>query len=202
MFKRKGLQELLLRELGSLLAKQGFEFKPREQGFRAPRPGGIVFFHLSFVPHPADFDVITDVALRFDAVEDLLNEGRPYLSKEEKKLSATIGCELGQFLGGMQRRWTVASESDARRVAASIYEAFLSIALPFLKQYSNLDTLLAVLSRNDRLARLLSPSNAGRWETVVGPRLRSRQVRPNRKPDYAGSAVPSLPKFSQLQKGI
>ena len=167
MFRRKELQELLLKELSTLLSKNGFEFRPREQGFRASRPDGSALFHLSFIPHAADFDIIADVTLRFDAVEDLLNEVRPYLSKTEKKLTATIGSELGQFLGGMQQRWTVASGSDVKSVAASIYDAFLSIALPFLKRYSDLDTLLAVLSSNHKLARLLSPSNAGRWKTVL-----------------------------------
>ncbi len=168
MFRRKELQESLLRELADLPAKLGFEFKPREQGFRAFRPGGCVFFHLSFVPHPADFDVIADVALRLDAVEDLLNEERPYLSKGEKKLTWTIGgCELGQLSGGMQRRWTIVSEADIKETAASISAAFESIGVHFIEQYSDLPTLLAVLSRNDKLARLVSPSHSGRCKAAL-----------------------------------
>jgi hypothetical protein len=167
MFRRKELQESLLRELAALLAKRGFEFKPRTQEFHASRPDGSVFFHLSFVPHPADFNVIADVAVRFNAVEDLLNEGRLHLSNGEKKLTCTIGCELGQLSGGMQRRWTIASDADIREAAASIYAAFESIGVPFIEQYSDLPTLLAVLSRNDKLAWLLSPSHSGRYKTVL-----------------------------------
>lgn len=104
-----------------------------------------------------DFEVTADVALRIDAVQDLLNADNSQLSEKQKTETATLGCELGNFFEGKQRRWTVANQTEIKAVVASISESFETIALPYINQYSNLDEALKVLSRNDKTGWLHSP---------------------------------------------
>jgi hypothetical protein len=167
MFDLKDFPELLITELAARMAKHGFELKPREQGFRASRPGGNAMFHLSFIPHTHDFDVVADVSIRVDVVEDLLNEGRTYLSKGEKKLTSTIGTELGNLSEGKQRRWTIASEADVKRVADLIHDAFRSIAMPYIEKYSGMDNMFKILSSNERSAWLHSPAHGARCKSAL-----------------------------------
>lgn len=153
----KHLQRLLLKEMPGVVVKHGFERKVYGQSVRMPKPFGWASFHLSFVPHgEMDFDAIADVALRVDAVQEMIHQDDA-LSSKEKLETATFGCELGNLSEGKQRRWKVASEADVKAVVASIETALVSIVLPYIERYSNLDEMFSVLSRNDRDAWLHSP---------------------------------------------
>lgn len=153
----KHLQRLLLKEMLAVVVKHGFERKVYGQSFRMPKPFGWAAFHLAFVPHgEIDFDVIANVALRVDAVEQMIHEDDD-LSKKEKLETATFGCELGNLSEGKQRRWKIASERDIKPVVASIEAALESIALPYIERYSDLEEMFAVLSRNDPDAWLHAP---------------------------------------------
>jgi len=154
----KRLQKLLLNEMASVVEKYGFERKVHGQSFRMPKPFGWAAFHLSFVPHAEiDFDVIANVALRVDAVQELIHQDGNDLSKKEKQATATFGCELGNLSQGKQRRWKIASENDIKPVMASIENALVTTALPYIERYSNLEEMFEVLCRNDRDAWLHSP---------------------------------------------
>ena len=168
------LKKDLLSELGRLLAPHGFTKRSKrlEQSFRKKVAIGWHFFHVSFIPHKDDFDVTADVAMRVDAVEDLLNQVRKDLSglpqpKREQKETATIGAELGNIAGTGQRRWTVNSSRDVVPVASDIVEALKEIGLPYLEKYSDLDRLLGSLSRHDRNSWHLVPFDDVRRMVVV-----------------------------------
>src|SRR5437867_11840937 len=105
--KTKELKEDLLNSLGKRVEAYGFAMKAREQSLYKRTPFGRLALHLSFIPHRADFDATADVAVRFDALEDLVNEGNDLLSKAEKKGTFSLGADLGNISEGKQRRWTV-----------------------------------------------------------------------------------------------
>ncbi|MGH7953764.1 MAG: hypothetical protein ACREFE_17845, partial [Limisphaerales bacterium] len=147
MTKIAELQKKLLNEVAIIVAKHGFSPKPKGQSFRMQKPFGWASFHLSFILHEStDFDVTTDVALRIDAVENLINEDNNLLSNAEKLQTATIGCELGNLSEGQQKRWNIASDNDVELVAESIHDALASVAIPYIERYSNLQEIFAVLS--------------------------------------------------------
>ena len=152
------LQRLLLKKASTLFVKHGFDKKLYGQSFRMPKPFGWAAFHLSFVSHgEIDFDVVTDVALRVNAVENIVQEGNKLLSTKQRLETCTLGCELGNLSEGKQRRWTVAAESDINPVLDSIETALVSIALPYIEHYANQEEMFAVLSSNDRSAWLHAP---------------------------------------------
>jgi len=123
---------------------------------------------VSFIKHGHDCDVTADVALRIDALEDLLNENTDLRNVERKKKIHSLGAELGNIADGRQRRWTLATEEDTPRVAGSMVSAFESIGLPYLETFSDLNRALAVLAADDRSSWLHSPFHDLRAKRAVG----------------------------------
>ena len=71
----KELENRLLKELSSILPKYGFSAKYRGQTFYMPKPFGWAAFHLAFIPHrEVDFDLTADIALRVDAVQEIVHQ--------------------------------------------------------------------------------------------------------------------------------
>lgn len=162
------LQKQLIGEVGSLLHTQGFSPKPVQQSFRLAKPFGWASIHLAFVRHPpTDFDVIVNAAIRIDAVEGSIQGSGSLVSAKDRKHAATIGCELGNLKGIGQQRWTVSSEEDVPPVASDIAAECEETLLPFIEKFSDLDTLLAVLTTDTKMARLLSPIDDKTRRTVV-----------------------------------
>jgi hypothetical protein len=162
------LQKQLLVGVGFVVQEYGFNPKPRGQTFRISKPFGWASIHLSFIPHPpADFDVTIDVALRIDAIENLVNEDEKLLTKSEKSQTATIGCELGNLSAGKQHRLSIASESDVQSTVGAIKTMVESIALPYIERYSNPNELFQVISSNDPSAWLHSPIHGARCKRAL-----------------------------------
>ena len=164
----KGLESALLSNLANHVGKYGFETKPRGQSFYKKTPFGRLAFHIAFIRHSTDIDVTADVAVRFDELEDLLNQYRAQLSKAEKKNTFSLGAERGHISEGVQKRWTVASLDDVEPVAESLMKAFESIGVPYLDRYSDMNTALEVLSRDDEEAQLHSPIHSPRASRAIG----------------------------------
>jgi len=162
----KLLEEELIQQMGDLVAERGFRFKPGTQSFRAIKSFGWASLHLAFIRHPrTDFDVVADVELRIDAVEALLVTGAR--SKSESLKRATVGGEFGNLTDGIQKRWTVAAESDVMQVACQIYEEFERVGIPYIERNSNLDDVLETLSRNDRSSWIQCAFHNLRCQIVV-----------------------------------
>lgn len=162
----KNLQEKLLAQLAVDLKPKGF--KRAKQTFTKKISVGKQIFHIAFVERNTDFDVVADMAVRYDALEDLVNSARTNLSKREKLQTASIGCEIGNISGGEQKRWTVSGEADIAPVCSGILADFEAIALPYLEKYASLDEILSVLSGDDASAWLHSPLHGARAQKAVG----------------------------------
>ena len=162
------LQKLLLEEVAAKISQFGFDPKIREQSFYRKIPIGRQAFHISFIKHSKDFDVTGDVAIRVDALEELLNTARSNLKKSERANTFTVGAELGNIAQGQPTRFTVFSEADVGNVATSVVEYFKQVGIPFLENLSDAEYILECLSKNDSFAWLLSPFHGKRWKSVVG----------------------------------
>ena len=152
----------VLTGVGQEVARHGFPDTPKRQSFEKPVPGGLWCLHLSFIRHHIDFDITADVAIRFDAVEEFLAANLPLESAEATSKHFTMGVELGNLSRGRYIRWTVARSGHVRKAVKGIAHAFRSIALPYFEEYSDPERALAVLSKDDELARTHSPIHLSR----------------------------------------
>jgi len=142
----------LLRQLAEELKSSGYRFKSARRSFERSTDCGKVSFHLAFINHPNDFDITADIAIRFDALEDMLNAHRPYLSEKKKKGTFSMGTELGNWIEGRQKRWSVRAESDVPPAVAAILKTFRAHGEPYLEKYSNPENAYAVLSGDEETA--------------------------------------------------
>jgi hypothetical protein len=164
----KDLQDGFLAALARRIAEHGFESRPRDQAFVRKTSFGQQTFHVSFIKHAHDSDVTADVAIRIDALEDLLNESNEALPKSERRKTHSIGAELGNISEGQQRRWTLASEDDIPEAVSSTMALFESVGLPYLEKYSNLELTLTALSGDDRASWLHAPFHDLRAKRAIG----------------------------------
>ena len=164
----KEVQRALLNAVGQRIAASGFGSTPVGQSFLRRTPLGRDTFHLSFIRHTHDFDVVADVAIRIDDLEDLVNVDDPMLSKKEKKQTCSLGAELGNISGQGRQRWTLASSDDVVPVADGIMASFNSIGLPYLDQASTMEGAYRLLTSPGRGAWLHSPIHASRAKRVIG----------------------------------
>jgi len=156
--KIKEWQDSLLLELGERLIPLGFDPKAKGQSFYRKFDGGRHALHIGFIRHPHDLDITANVAVRFDAIEELVSEFRPQHSFAPKKMPTTwtLGCELGNLAGEGQHRWNIADKTDVVKAADGVIEKFRAIGLPYLERFSSLEMVLQVLSGDDKAAWLHS----------------------------------------------
>lgn len=164
----KELQSELLEAVGQRIAEYGFKYKASEQAYLRAIPDGRSCLHLAFIRHQHDFDVVADVAVRFDQLEDLVNSSNTLLSKKEKGQTYSLGAELGNISGEGQKRWSLASSSEVERVADQLVECFKAIGLPYLDRASNLEAGYQLLTSPGRDAWLHNPIHTARSKRVVG----------------------------------
>lgn len=122
---------------------------------------------MGFIPHEVEVDVTANVAIRVDAVEDLINRNTLLLSTRDQRRTATMGIELGNLADHRQRRWTLGKREDVEAVASGILHEFEKFGLPYLERFSDLGAMFEVLSRNDQSAWLHSPIHSARCERAV-----------------------------------
>jgi hypothetical protein len=171
----KELRNELLLRLDDRLHPLGFRLRKTLRDFRREVRGCSQFLHIAFINHPSDFDVTADVAVRHHPVENMLNEERTYLKESEKKLTATVGAELGNILGIGQHRWTVANERDIPIVVDGVVNHFEKVGLPFLERFTSLEEVFRVLSVNRSEALLVCPlpEKRARLREIIGALLTS-----------------------------
>jgi hypothetical protein len=118
--------------------------------------------HLSFIEHEHDVDVTADVAVRFDAVEELVHRSNKLLTKKEKAATFTLGAELGNLESGEPHRVSLAADSDVEQAAEHLVSKIETVGLPYLEQYSQPESAYNLLARDDRDVWVHSPIHAER----------------------------------------
>ncbi|MBT5018861.1 hypothetical protein N8590_02605 [bacterium] len=164
----KHLQQLLLTSIGNQVKKHGFKPRLKMQVFHRYYDWGRDSLHLCFINHVDDFDVTADIAIRFDRLEELINEENHLITKAEKKDTSTIGVELGNLAEGEQKRWTVRQESDVAGVAKEITDYFEKVGIPYLSKYGDMRETMEVLSGEERDSWMHSPLDDYRAKAAVG----------------------------------
>ena len=160
------LEHKLLQETGKRLVRFEFSLRPRQQSFYRDIDGGRVAIHLSFIRHTEDVDVTIDVAICFDAVEDLVHRSNNLLSRKEKAQTFTLGAELGNLECGKPFRLTLASDADVPRVVEGIVTKLEAIGLPYIERYSAPEAAYGLLSRDDREVWVHCPIHAERAKSA------------------------------------
>ncbi|MFY9620103.1 MAG: hypothetical protein WAQ99_09850 [Pyrinomonadaceae bacterium] len=165
----KDLEDSLFDSVAGKIERYGFDKRAKAYyAFYKKTPSGRLAFALAFIRHSADVDVTVNVAIRFDELEDLVNEHEDHLKDKQKQNTFSLGAELGNISGVGQKRWTLASLDDVEGVADSIMNAFASIGIPYLEEYSDMETALAALSGDDKAAWLHSPLHDARARRAIG----------------------------------
>ena len=162
----KELRDALLMEVGERLRPLGFRARVSYRDFYRELGSCRQLLHISFINHKRDFDVTADVAVRHHVVEDVRNQGRPYLAEAEKKQTATIGAELGNIAGRGQHRWAIIDRNDIPSAADGIVSYFRGVGLPFLERFSSLRETFEVLRGGSKESRLICPFDDERAKIV------------------------------------
>jgi hypothetical protein len=164
----KDFEKALFDAVSSKIVKYEFTGSRNDFCFYKRTAFGRLAFCLAFIRHPHDVDLTAQMAVRFDELEQLINEQENRLSKAMRKDTFSLGVELGNLSEGRQKRWTVASLEDVEPVAQSIMNSFVAIGLPYLEKYSDMKTALDVLSGDDKAAWLHSPFHEVRAKRALG----------------------------------
>jgi len=160
--ERSNSEHQLLNRLGERISAFGFKPKPTGQTFYQVVETGKWAFHVSFIAHKTDFDLTADVAVRVNAIEDLVNEYDTRLTAAEKRKSMTLGGELGNISMGSPKRWTISTVEDIPSVCDGVIESFQEIGLPFLQKHSDAAAAHRVLVSSNPTDLHLAP--------ILGPR--------------------------------
>lgn len=140
----------LLKQLSERLVQIGFDKKIHGQSLWKFIEHGRASVHLSFINHVTDFDITVDVSIRIDRVEDMANASNKLLKDREKKMTYTIGTEIGNFINGRQKRWTIDKVEDIGPVCDDIFKCVMEVAVPYIDKYSELENIYEVLLRDDK----------------------------------------------------
>jgi hypothetical protein len=147
----------------------GYAHRAGTQSFYKGTSFGRLSLHLAIMNHPPEFDVAAHVAVRFDELEDLLNQFRNDLTEAEKRNTFSLGAELGNIAGlGYTKLGTVGKAGDIEPVADCVMTAFQAVGLPYLERFSNLDTALEAFSTDDRASWLVNALDGERAKNAVG----------------------------------
>ncbi len=157
----------LFEVLATKLAVHGFNLQRRDQVFRSKFDGGVKSFHIAKIPHDVDFDVTVDMAVRIDVVEQIINDYENRLPRSTRQKTSTIGIELGNLTIGRQKRWNIASQTDAVRAAELIALDFGSAALSWFRKFSDPETIFLTLKGCGAAAQAYSPFHYRRALKVV-----------------------------------
>lgn len=155
--KLKDVENAILDQLGTHVEKHGFKAKPTSQSFCREIPGACWVLHISFIRHKADIDMTADVAVRINAIEQIVNQFDTGMTKAEKRTSMTLGAELGNISGHEPLRWTAANPDDIPLVVGSIVRKFEEIGLPYFSTYSDMEAVYRLLASNDPEDHVHSP---------------------------------------------
>jgi hypothetical protein len=149
-----GVRALLLKRLAGELAPHRY----RRSGDTFRRDAGPcrLLLRLAFVDRDGGFDLLAEVAVRHNAVEDMLNAGRA-LGEQEKRETTTVAAELGTLAGGSRRRGSVRGPGDVEPTVRDLVDWFVRVGRPFLERFASLAETYRVLADDGPEARLICP---------------------------------------------
>lgn len=149
IMKLSELESFFLEELEAYLPQWTYVKSKRQ--FKRIEKENIWYFHISCIKHVSDFDVVGDVAIEF---------------KSKKERICIVGAELGNISGVGQKRFSVASKSQAKESALEIYRYFEKYGYKFCQVYSEPHNIIDTLKNGGKEALLLSPFVSNHEEQI------------------------------------
>jgi hypothetical protein len=166
MRRWRRIERYLLGGVAHAYATQGFVLKPDLQLCIRSFNGGWQALHLNFVELSDALGVSADVAIRFDAVENIANAASSLLTNKEKAATATMGCELGRLRDGKGVLLIVRSMEEAADALAQFVELINTVGMSYLDRYSDLNVAYEALVQDRPEGWMHKPGHAERAKRV------------------------------------
>lgn len=132
----------------------GYRYLKSQRAFRKKMRDQTWSIHFAFLNYGNHLQVTCDVAIRFNCVEDILNESQPHLSAREKKGTFTIGCLLHNWSDEAKFIWRVDRVESVPRVVSEIYRDTETAAIEFFERFGNMEETLKALQDPDLARRI------------------------------------------------
>lgn len=116
-------------------------------------------------------DVSLNVAIRFDAVEELINSAKGYITAREKARTATLGGELGNIANGVWGSRSVREQGDVDAALGELVPLLLEVGVSYMDRYEDPHAAFAALAGDGREAWLISPIAHARASAAVAMAL-------------------------------
>ncbi len=161
--EHKAAEQVLLNEVALRMVAYGFEPKVKGQSVYRKTAEGHWAFHVSFIRHEDDLDVTADVAVRIDAIEDLVNQYDEGLKPSEKRRTTTLGAELGNLSVRAPLRWALRTTTEVPEVVDDLVRSFGEIGLPYLQSHAGIEEVYKLLLSDAPEDRLHAPIVGARY---------------------------------------
>jgi hypothetical protein len=204
MGRIKDLQDALLDAIGASIVEYGFLPRKRMQRYVRKTEFGKLSYHVNFGPRGAGIVAMSDVAVRFTALEDLVNSVNTEMLKAQRRDTYSVAQEVGALLGERWLEWDLDVPEKAPQVARSMMAAFEQGALPFLNRYSDMNRVFEVLAaagpEAEFIVRLPSrqAKNAIALAYLFSARPRFDELVSLYRTRLQQSGDPNLPSFDRL----
>lgn len=150
LMDKQALKKKIHQKLFEKLNDHGFNKKVSDNEIKRAFKEGFHIIHLPYLNKTDGFDVVLNVAIRFEKLEDLKHQYREDIGKKRKKQTASLGVEYGNLTGIGQHHWKIRQEEDVDAAVESIFLAIKETMLPYLEEYSNLEFVLEKMMKEEQ----------------------------------------------------
>ncbi len=98
----------------------------------------------------------------------MINEHNQLLKPKEKLETSSIGVELGNLTEATQKRWSIYDESDIDSVVRGICRVIDEAAIPYIKKFGNMESVLVMMLRDDQEIWTFAPIHHRRAMNAIG----------------------------------
>lgn len=156
------LRQAVLDQFDASLSSDGFT--RRAQSYEGPLQPARWLVHVAFANHRAEVDFTVDVAVRHAVLQERMVDTYRSLSPKQRRQTATVGVELGNWVDGRRQIWTVRTLADVPPAVQGAVTVLRRFGWPFMERFSSIGTIVSVLEEDGREARLICPVLEARTE--------------------------------------
>jgi hypothetical protein len=140
------LYELLIQGVEQNIAEHGFKRRRATQSFVRAFSLGLHEFQITRRNFRTEFSSNVHLGIRFNSVEEMVNSSVTFSDDKYRRLTNTIGGEIGNLVEGRNWLWTVSNEIDLSIAVSAISAVFTRYALPYFDEFSNMRRVFEALS--------------------------------------------------------
>jgi hypothetical protein len=166
MFESSIIKDKLLGLLAREVSLFGFIRHGKSHSFYKTTPFGKQAIHINISSDKRTLSVSVNMAVRFNKLEDVVNQVHGHLTNIEKRNTFSIGVELGNYEDGRPQYQQMHSDADVSSCVSEIVDGIVTVALPFFERFSTLQSVFSVLSGETKESQRLCPFDHQRAERV------------------------------------